>query len=469
MDKKRDNFGSRIGIVLATAGSAVGLGNVWRFPYMTGQNGGAAFILLYVVFILLLGIPGMVSEFIVGRYSHTNAARAYANIGRHKSWGFVGYLGILTSTIILGFYAVVAGWCLNYLGVAVTGSLKGDADSVSRYFHDFSTAALWPAVLGIVFILLTHLVIVRGVQRGIERASKVLMPVLLVLLVIIVIASCSLPGAMAGVEVLLKPDFSKITHTTMLEALGQAFFSLSLGTACLCTYASYFSPKTPLLQSASQIALMDTLIAILAGLMIFPAAFSVGVQPDSGPSLIFITLPNVFQQAFAAVPVVGRLVSIMFYALLVFAALTSTISMHEIGTAFFHEKLGLQRRYAAWIETLVCCALCVACSLSVGAADISVLGAPLMEFCDYLTAQYMLPLGALLTSILVGWVVPRHIVRSEFNAHLDSSSTPKHSSSNSQSSILHSPFSLFTVWLLAVRFVVPFGLLLIFLHQFGVL
>ena len=451
MEKKRDNFGSRIGIVLATAGSAVGLGNVWRFPYMTGQNGGAAFILIYIGCIFLLGIPGMVSEFIVGRYSHTNAAKAYANIGGHPAWAVVGYLGILTSTIILGFYAVVAGWCLNYLGVAVAGGLQGDADSVSRYFSDFSSAALWPATLGVIFVLLTHLVIVRGVKRGIERASKVLMPLLLVLLVIIVVASCTLPGASAGVEFLLKPDFSKITTSTMLEALGQAFFSLSLGTACLCTYASYYSPKTPLLQSAAQIALMDSLIAILAGLMIFPAAFSVGVQPDSGPSLIFITLPNVFQQAFSDMPLVGHVVSIMFYALLVFAALTSTISMHEIGTAFFHEKLGLQRRHAAWIMTLVCSVLCVACSLSMGAADISVLGAPLMEFCDYLTAQYMLPLGALLTSILVGWVVPRHIVRSEFT----------------NGGSLRATF--FTIWITSVRFVVPIGLLLIFLHQFGII
>ena len=196
-----------------------------------------------------------------------------------------------------------------------------------------------PACGPLAFLLITHLVIVRGVQHGIERASKVLMPLLLLLLVVIVVASCMLPGAWQGIEFLLKPDFSKVTHSVLLEALGQAFFSLSLGTACLCTYASYFSRQTNLLRSATQIALLDTVIAILAGLMIFPAAFSVGVQPDSGPSLIFITLPNVFQQAFAAVPAVGYVISILFYALLVFAALTSTISMHEIGTAFFHEEL----------------------------------------------------------------------------------------------------------------------------------
>ena len=291
---ERGNFGSRLGIVLATAGSAVGLGNVWRFPYMTGQNGGAAFIIVYLACILLLGIPGMVSEFIVGRHSQTNAARAYASFSHGKAWGLIGGLGIITSTIILGFYAVVAGWCLHYLGASTIGNLKGDAGFVQSYFKTFSCDPIKPAVLGVAFILITHFIIIRGVRNGIERASKLLMPLLFVLLLIIVIASYSLPGALKGVEFLLKPDFSKVSGKVCLEALGQAFFSLSLGTACLCTYASYFSRQTKLLYSATQIALIDFLIALMAGLMIFPAAFSVGVQPDSGPSLIFITLPNVF-------------------------------------------------------------------------------------------------------------------------------------------------------------------------------
>ena len=319
---ERGNFGSRLGIVLATAGSAVGLGNVWRFPYMTGQNGGAAFIIVYLACILLLGIPGMVSEFIVGRHSQTNAARAYASFSHGKAWGLIGGLGIITSTIILGFYAVVAGWCLHYLGASTIGNLKGDAGFVQSYFKTFSCDPIKPAVLGVAFILITHFIIIRGVRNGIERASKLLMPLLFVLLLIIVIASCSLPGALKGVEFLLKPDFSKVSGKVCLEALGQAFFSLSLGTACLCTYASYFSRQTKLLYSATQIALIDFLIALMAGLMIFPAAFSVGVQPDSGPSLIFITLPNVFQQAFSFMPMLGYVISILFYALLVFAALT---------------------------------------------------------------------------------------------------------------------------------------------------
>ena len=448
---ERGTFGSKLAIVLATAGSAVGLGNIWRFPFMTGQNGGAAFILVYFACVFLLGIPGMVSEFIVGRRAQSNAARAYGAIGG-KAWRFIGYLGILTSMIILGFYAVVAGWCLQYLFASVAGQLDGDAAYVIDYFKTFSSDPLRPCLWGVGFVLITHFVIARGVNDGIERASKLLMPLLLILLLVIVVASCLLPGAGAGIEFLLKPDFSKVSGSVFLEALGQAFFSLSLGTACLCTYASYFKRDTNLLHSATQIALLDSAIAILAGLMIFPAAFSVGVQPDSGPSLIFITLPNVFREAFGAMPVVGYVISILFYALLVFAALTSTISMHEIGTAFFHEELHIPRKRAAWILTIVCSTITVFCSLSVGAYEgLRVLGLSLMDFCDYLTAQYMLPLGAFLTSIMLGWFVSRDIVQEEFT--------------NSGTISV----ALFRVWLFAIRYVVPVCIVLIFLHQFSVI
>ena len=447
----RGNFGSRLGVVLATAGSAVGLGNVWRFPYMTGENGGAAFILLYIACILVLGIPGMLSEFIVGRHAQSNAARAYDKLSNGRPWKLVGHLGILTSTIILGFYAVVAGWCLQYLFASIAGQVNGDAEYVKNYFVTFSSDPLKPVLWGIGFVLITHLVVVRGVRAGIERASKVLMPVLLFLLVIIVIASCALPGAMEGVRFLFMPDFSKLSSGVFLEALGQAFFSLSLGTACLCTYASYFSKDTNLLYSAGQIAALDTLIAILSGLMIFPAAASVGISPDSGPSLIFITLPNVFQQAFSAVPVVGYVISIMFYALLVFAALTSTISMHEIGTAFFTEELQLPRRKSAWVLTIVASVICIFCALSVGACDLKVLGLSLMDFCDRLTANFMLPLGGMLACLFVGWYIPKTTAYDEFT---------------NQGSLSG---RLFGFYLFAVRYVCPICIMLVFLHQLGVI
>lgn len=447
----RGTFGSKLAIVLATAGSAVGLGNIWRFPFMTGQNGGAAFILVYFACVLLLGIPGMVNEFLVGRHAQTNAARAYGQIGG-RGWRTIGYLGILTSTIILGFYAVVAGWCLQYLYASIAGQLDGDPAYVVSYFQTFSSDPLKPCLWGVGFVLITHVVVAQGVEKGIERASKLLMPLLLILLLILVVASCMLPGAGKGIEFLLKPDFSKVSSGVFLEALGQAFFSLSLGTACLCTYASYFKRDTNLLRSATQIALLDSTIAILAGLMIFPAAFSVGVQPDSGPSLIFITLPNVFREAFSAMPVVGYVISILFYALLVFAALTSTISMHEIGTAFFHEELRLPRQRAAWILTLVCSVIAVFCSLSVGAySNLQVFGMSLLDFCDFLTAQLMLPAGAFLTSILMGWFANRQLVKDEFT----------------NGGTLRETF--FKAWFFSIRYIVPLCIVLIFLHQFGVL
>lgn len=448
----RGSFGTKIGVILATAGSAVGLGNIWRFPFMTGQNGGAAFIVIYIGCIMLLGLPGMISEFVVGRNSRTNAARAYMNLSGRRRWGAIGYMGIVTSTIILGFYAVVAGWCLQYLWASLTGELSGDAGYVSRYFADFSSHPVKPVLWGLAFILMTHLVIVRGVRSGIERVSKMLMPTLFVLLLILVVASCMLPGAGRGIEFLFRPDFSRVDSNVFLEALGQAFFSLSLGTACLCTYASYFGRRTNLMRSAFQIAAVDTLVAILAGLMIFPAAFSVGISPDSGPSLIFITLPNVFREAFSAMPVVGYVISVLFYVLLALAALTSTISMHEIGTAFFHEECHLPRRRAAWIVTGVTGAICVICSLSVGALpSLRVAGMSFMDACDALTAQLLMPVGAFLTCLYVGWFAPHKTVREELT----------------NDGTLRNRF--FHTYLFVVKYVCPVCITMIFLHQLGII
>ena len=449
--ENRGSFGSKLGVILATAGSAVGLGNVWRFPYMAGQNGGAAFILIYLVCILLLGLPGMLGEFIIGRHSAANAARAYRNLAGGKAWAFMGYMGVVTSMIILGFYAVIAGWCLQYLYASIMAQVQGDADFVVKYFQEFSSDPIRPTLWTVAFILLTHFVVVRGVRNGIEKASKILMPLLFVLLIVIVIASCSLPGAMKGVEFLLKPDFTKVDKNVLLESLGQAFFSLSLGTACLCTYASYFSRQTNLLKSASQIVVIDTVIAILAGLMIFPAAFSVGVQPDSGPSLIFITLPNVFNQAFANMPIVGYCVSVLFYALLVLAALTSTISMHEIGTACIHEEKKISRKKGAWVETIICCIIGIFCSLSQGAVpELVICGKDFLGWCDNLTAQLLMPVGSFLTCLFLGWYVPKKIVKDEFTNWGTLRGT------------------LFPVFLFMIRFVSPICILMIFLHQLKV-
>ena len=451
-EQERATFGTKLGIILATAGSAVGLGNVWRFPYMTGENGGAVFILIYIGCVLVLGIPCMMSEFIIGRRAQANTARAYSAISGGSLWKFVGYLGVLTGFLITGYYAVVSGWCLEYIYGAITGTLKGDSNYVQQHFLEFSQNPWKPVIWMILFFIITHWVIVRGVQRGIEKASKLLMPTLFVLLLVIVVGSCTLPNAQAGIEYLLRPDFSKLSGNVFLGALGQAFYSLSIAMGCLCTYASYFSRETNLMRSAVQISIIDCLVAILSGLMIFPAAFSVGVSPDSGPALVFITLPNVFNQAFSAVPLLGSAIALLFYALLSLAALTSLMSLHEVSTAFFHEELKISRKRGALIVTVSCAIIGTFCSLSLGGYDgLQVAGQSLFDLFDFVTGQIFLPIGGFLTCLLLGWVVPSHVVKDEYT--------------NGGSMKTR----VFGIYLFAIRFVCPVGILLIFLHQFGVI
>ena len=411
---ERANFKNTLGVILATAGSAVGLGNVWRFPYITGQNGGASFILVYILCVLALGIPCMVAEFIIGRHSASNTARAYAKMG-NRWWMLVGALSVLTGFLITCYYCIVSGWCLYYMVVSGIGDLNGDANYFVQYFSDFATNPWKPVVWGILFMTITHMVIIKGVRGGIEKASKVLMPALFLLLLVIAIASMTLPNAWNGVEFLLKPDFSKISGSVVLSALGQAFYSMSIGMGCICTYASYFSRKTNLVKSALQISVIDCFVAILAGLIIFPAAFSVGVQPDSGPSLIFITLPNVFQRAFGSVPLITTIVSFAFYALMSLAALTSLISLHEVCTAFLQEELKITRKRGALLVSVLCGGIGVLCSLSLGGVDwLTFGGKALFDVFDFVTGQIFLPVVGFFASIFIGWYVPKKVVYDEF-------------------------------------------------------
>ena len=434
VQQKRAKFGSKIGMILATAGGAVGLGNVWRFPYMTGQNGGAAFILIYIGCILLLGLPCMVSEFIIGRHAASNTARAYTKLSNGTAWKWVGYLGVLTGFLITGYYAVVSGWCLQYGLASVMNHLHGSPAYFQSYFSGFSTSPWKPVLWTAAILLITHYVIIHGVRNGIERASKIMMPALFLLLLAIVVASCLLPGAGKGIEFLLKPDFSKVTGDVFLGALGQSFYSMSIAMGCICTYASYYSRHTRLLNSAVQIGFIDTVVAILAGLMIFPAAFSVGVRPDSGPSLIFITLPNVFEQAFAGMPVAGYV-----------------ISLHEVSTAFFQEELHISRPRAALIVTACCTVIGAVCSLSLGDwSFLKLAGTDLFDVFDFVTGQIFLPVGGLLTCLFIGWYVPKQLVRDEFTNW----------------GTARSPF--FGTYYFLIRFICPVAILAIFLHQLGV-
>ena len=451
--KDRGNFGSKLGVILASAGSAVGLGNIWRFPYETGNHGGAAFILIYLGCILLLGLPIMIAEFLIGRHSQANTARAYQILAPGTQWRWVGRMGVLAGFLILGYYSVVAGWTLEYIFEAVSNSFTGKtpAEFISS-FQSFSSNPWRPALWLTLFLLATHFIIVKGVEKGIEKSSKIMMPTLFIIILVLVGCSVTLPGASRGIEFLLKPDFSKVDGNVFLGAMGQAFFSLSLGMGCLCTYASYFSKDTNLTRTAFSVGIIDTFVAVLAGFIIFPAAFSVGIQPDAGPSLIFITLPNVFQQAFSGIPVLAYIFSVMFYVLLALAALTSTISLHEVVTAYLHEEFNFTRGKAARLVTAGCILLGILCSLSLGVTkDFTIFGLGMFDLFDFVTAKLMLPLGGLLISIFTGWYLDKKLVWSEIT----------------NNGTLKVPIYKLIIFIL--KYVAPIAISVIFINELGLL
>lgn len=449
--QNRVNFGSKIGVILAAAGSAVGLGNIWRFPYETGNHGGAAFILIYLFCIVLMGLPIMIAEFTVGRRSRANTAGAYKVLAPGTPWRGVGYMGVLAGFLILSYYSVVAGWTLEYTWQSLVNGFAGmSSGDYTQFFADFS-ANPWHSVLWMaVFMFMTHWVIIKGVKEGIEKSAKIMMPMLFIFIVVLAVCSIMLPNSEKGLEFLLKPDFSEVTPSAFLAAMGQAFFSLSLGLGCLSTYASYFSKDANLSKTAMSVGVIDTLVAITAGLIIFPAAFSVGVSPDAGPSLLFITLPNVFQMAFGSVPFLAYIFSLMFYVLLALAAFTSTISMHEVVTAFVNEDWKVPRKKAARYVTLFCTLLGVLSALSFGVlADVKIFGLTFFEFLDTITSKVMLPLGGMLVSIFVGWYLDRRIVWDEIS---------------NEGSL---KVSFFKVYIFILRYLAPIAIALIFIKEMG--
>lgn len=448
---ERANFGSKIGAILAAAGSAVGLGNIWRFPYEAGNHGGAAFILIYLGCVCLLGLPIMIAEFTVGRRSKASTGKAYSILAPGTQWKWIGYLGVLAGALILGYYSVVAGWTLEYIVEALGNGFAGKgAEDFVASFQSFSQDPVRPLVWLVVFLLATHFIVVKGVKKGIERSAKIMMPMLFILILILAVCSMTLPNAGKGLEFLLKPDFSKVDQDVFLGAMGQAFFSLSLGMGCLSTYASYFGSETKLGKTALSVGIIDTFVAILAGFIIFPAAFSVGIQPDAGPSLIFITLPNVFQQAFGAIPYLPMLFSVMFYVLLALAALTSTISMHEVVTAFLNEQFGLSRSKAAIIVTSFCTVLGVASSLSLGIwSEYTLFGLGCFDFLDFLTAKIMLPLGGLLVAVFVAWYLKRSVSYDEVTNY----------------GLQKAPY--FPVYMFILKYIAPVAIAMIFINELG--
>ena len=396
-NEKRASFGGKLSAILVAAGSAIGLGSIWRFPYMAGEHGGAAFLLVYLLCVFVVGIPVMLAEFSVGRHTKMNAVGGYRSLS--KPWRLLGYCGVIGAMFISGYYYIVAGWSLEYMVSSVFGPLYKSGDSFTDQFASFQ--ASWRQILyTIIFILLTHLIIMRGVEKGIEKASKVMMPALFVILIIMAVRVAFMPGAAEGYRFFLEPDFEKaFSAKTIFMAIGQAFFSLSVGMGCMVTYASYFKKDNKLASTSFSVALLTLLVAVMAGLVIFPAVFSAGLEPTEGASLIFVTLPEIFKDMpFAS------LWSIVLFILLTMASLTSTISFHEVLTAYFLEEFKLSRKNATRVTSGISIALCLLSLLLVFDIDMLELkNISFFDIFDYVTANVLMPLGGLFTCIFVAW------------------------------------------------------------------
>ncbi|QCR28092.1 sodium-dependent transporter [Priestia megaterium] len=441
---QNEQWTSKLGFILASAGSAIGIGAIWKLPYVAGTSGGGAFFLLFILFTAIIGLPLLLAEFVLGRHTQKEAIRAYDAVAPGSLWKGIGYLGVITCFILLSFYSVVGGWILQYIFASVTGQLNG----VSDYGSLFNSTIANPtsAVISqFVFLLLTIVVVARGIQNGIEKANKILMPALFILFIIIIIRSLTLDGAMEGVSFFLYPDFSKLTSQTILFAMGQAFFSLSVGVSVMVTYSSYLSKQQNLPKSAISISALNILISLLAGLAIFPAVFSMGVKPTEGPGLLFIVLPSIFEQ----LPF-GIVFQTFFLALFLFATLTSAFSMLEIIVASLAKGEQHKRIKLSWISGLLIFVVGIPSALSYGLlSDVSIFGKSIFDAFDFLVSNILMPLGALLIAIFVPWKMKKDVLIEEF----------KHGSANVK--------RWFSLWLLAIRYIVPVLIIIVFLNMLG--
>ncbi len=414
--KKRERFGSRFAVIAAMAGSAVGLGNIWRFPYVLGQYGGAAFILVYIAASLLVALPIFFAESVIGRRSGRDTYGAMQLLAPGTAWKWAGLLTILSPLLILSYYSVVGGWSVEFLFKSLSFSFteKAATEEVSGYFGKFISSTWQPILSHTLFMALVAGVVLGGVKNGIERFSKVAMPLLFVLILFIVGYSLTLPGSRAGVEYLVKPDFSKLTADAYAAALGQAFFSLSLGVGTVLTYASYVKKEENLVVSGVGTAVSDLLFAMIAAFAVMPAVFAAGIEPGSGPGLVFQTLPYIFNTMSQAMPITSALVSIAFFLTILAAALTSAISMLEVGVAYLVDEKGMERRKATLLLALGTWLLGIFCSLSFGPlAHVKLLGLNIFDFLDALCSNWLLPLGGLLFTLFVGWWMSKADVRDE--------------------------------------------------------
>lgn len=407
----RDSFGSRFGALVAMAGSAVGLGNLWRFPYLVGENGGAAFIIIYILLSFLICLPIFISEFVIGRRSQKNAYAAFRDLSGGSAWRWVGLFTIIVPLVVLSYYSVIGGWSIEYLLKSAAFAFESASQSaMSTMFSDFVSSTWGPLLVHTGFLLVTTLIVVVGIKDGIEKFSKVMMPLLFFMVLAIAIYSMTLPGAKAGLDYLFNPDFSKITGKACAAALGQAFFSLSLGFGTIMTYASYVDKKENILFQSTATAVSDLMFALIAGMAIMPAVFAFGLNPQSGPGLVFETLPFVFGQMPA-----GGFVAILFFLALLVAALTSSISMLEVAVAYLVEEKGFSRVWACVVLFVVCWVVGAVCSLSFGPlSDVKIDGGNIFDFFDNLSSNILMTLGSLLTVLFVGWRLKKTDVYDEF-------------------------------------------------------
>ena len=398
--QSREQWGSRLGFILAASGSAVGLGNIWKYPHMAGENGGGAFTIVYLICILIVGLPIVIAEFVLGRKTQLSPVGAFEKIAPKSNWKWVGMLGVASAFVILSFYGVVGGWTLKYTLISLTGGftkLAGNPDMSGSLFNSFITGSLAPVIWQIIFMAFTIFVIVQGVKGGIEKWTKIMMPAILVILIVLMIRGLTLPNGMQALDFLFKPKFEDLTASSIVLALGHSFFTLSLGMGTMITYGSYLRRDQNLLSSALWVILLDTLIAMMAGVAIFATVFAMGADPGAGPGLIFVVLPTIFPKIAG-----GAVWGTLFFFLLFMAALTSAISILEVITAYFIDEKGWTRKKATIIFGSVITIVGAFCSLSMGSFNItSFLDMSFFDVMDYLSSKYMLPIGGMLTAVFV--------------------------------------------------------------------
>lgn len=413
---ERENFGGRAAVIMTLAGSAIGLGNIWRFPYIVGENGGAAFILVYIFCCLFLSVPIFLAESVIGRRSGANCRGAMEKLAPGSAWKWLGYLSVFTPMLILSYYSVIGGWSLDYLWKGLTFSfVRNGTDAVGELFGGFISSTWMPLLFHTLFLLATLLVIIGGVRSGIEKFSKLCIPLLFVLIVAITIYSISLPGAKAGIEYLVRPDFSKLTARSCINALGQSFYSLSLGMGIIITYSSYVSKKENLFAAGLGTAVSDLLFAILAGFAIMPAVFAAGIAPGAGPGLIFETLPFIFAKMGVTMPWISSIVAILFFLTILFAALTSSVSLMEVGVAYLVEEKKMKRPVAALTVFAATWAVGAVCSLSFGPlSSVKIFGNDIFSAVDLFCSNVLLTVGGFLCVVFVGWKMKKEDVRDEF-------------------------------------------------------